>query len=1251
MGNVGHALFFCAPWSGFGERLWFDVPFFMRQESHAMSETIAFDPDADDQKLLAQVIAHYHATFKANVEAQDFLRKRGLLNAEAIDQFRIGYSDYSLQNLLPSFLHKAGKVMRARLSAMGLLQSRSHQVFKGCVVFPVTAADGSGEVVDMYARRVAKASDTRCPRHRYMSQTRRGVWNVEAIAENDVVIFCSSVFDALTFWNAGFRNVTCTFGPDALTDDHLAAFREFSTRRVLLVDEAMAPRLLEAGLECFLLPFPQGVDPNKFVLKNRDPSQSLGTIIQKAVSLGKGSAARPKPLVIGSPTQSPSPQLAESNVARSEAGTLTLSSDDDQKLLAQVIDYYQRTLKQNPEGLNYLQKRGITSSEALDVFRIGYCDRTLCECLPSPHVKTGKDIRKRLQHVGINRPSGHEHLAGCVVFPIMAADGSNRIVDIYGRMTGTQLRKGTLLDKHLNDECRGVWNVQALRAGQEIILLSSLVDALTFWSNGYRNVTCMFGPDALTDDLMGAFAEFGVRRLLITSEAVAPKLLAAGIDVYLMHFPQGMDANKYASGFANASRALGEAIRRAEWIGKGQPARSTLAVQSIPPGPASAEQATTSPAPPSPAEPLPSPASRSPSGTLPDFDDEPGDVDEELDALDDAELDDDIDELVELGEEPPEAEAVNDLAVPAEPVLTASPLPPAPQEDEADQHGDEVVMNVGHRRYRIRGLAKNLSFDQLKVNLLASTEQGMFVDTFDLYTARHRRQFIVQAAVELCVEENTIKKDLGRVLLKLEELQDEQIARMMEPKDPLPTMTPEEKEDALRLLRDPHLLDRIIADFDVVGETTNKLVGYLAAISRKLDQPLAVIIQSSSAAGKTSLMEAVLSFVPPEDHVKYSAMTGQSLFYMGETNLKHKILAIIEEEGAERASYALKLLQSEGELMIASTGKDASSGRLVTQEYRVEGPVMIFLTTTAIKIDEELLNRCIVLSVDENREQTKAIHQLQRRRQTLAGLLTVRDRQETLALHRNAQRLLRPLLVANPFAESLTFLDDKTRTRRDHVKYLTLIQAIALLHQYQRPIKTVAHGERQIEYIEATLDDIAMANRLASEALGRSVDELPPQTRRLLTLVDDMVQAACEKQGIDRADLRFSRREVREFTGWGHTQLKIHLKRLEELEYLLVHRGGRGQSFVYELLYEPPPDASKKFLARLIDVERLRQQFDGNWSGMSGQLSGRGRPHVVAKSPPSRPSEIDVTTAVASVTLQDDGQPNQNANLEAQIPF
>ena len=173
-------------------------------------------------------------------------------------------------------------------------------------------------------------------------------------------------------------------------------------------------------------------------------------------------------------------------------------------------------------------------------------------------------------------------------------------------------------------------------------------------------------------------------------------------------------------------------------------------------------------------------------------------------------------------------------------------------------------------------------------------------------------------------------------------------------------------------------------------------------------------------------------------------MTGQSLYYLGETNLKHKILAVVEEAGAERASYALKLLQSEGELTIASTGKDPATGKMVTQEYHVEGPVMIFLTTTAIDLDEELQNRCLTLTVDESAEQTERIHRVQRERRTLAGLVAHQTRKDTLRKLRNAQRLLSPLHVVNPYAPELTFATARTRNRRDHEKYLTLIDAIAL---------------------------------------------------------------------------------------------------------------------------------------------------------------------------------------------------------------
>ena len=550
----------------------------------------------------------------------------------------------------------------------------------------------------------------------------------------------------------------------------------------------------------------------------------------------------------------------------------------------------------------------------------------------------------------------------------------------------------------------------------------------------------------------------------------------------------------------------------------------------------------------------------------------------------------------------------------SEPEPTSVPVAASPLEVPVEINGDEIRITRGDRRYRVLGLEKNTIVGILRVNLLVTRGESLHVDSFDLYSSRHRVMYSKQAGEELGVKEEVVSRDLGKVLWKLEELQRQMIQKALEPKEQEVTLGAEEKAEALELLRDPRLLERILGDFErcgVVGEETNKLASYVAVVSRLLEAPLAILVQSSSAAGKSALMEAVLAMLPEEQRVQYSAMTGQSLFYMGETDLKHKVLAIVEEEGAARAAYALKLLQSEGVLSIASTGKDGTTGRLITHQYRVEGPVMLFLTTTAIDLDEELLNRCLVLTVNEDRTQTQAIHRKQREAQTLEGLLARRERNEILRVHQNAQRLLKPLFVVNPYARKLTFLDSQTRTRRDHMKYLTLIRSIALLHQYQRPRKTVTHRGQTLEYVEVTLEDIATANRLACEVLGHSLDELPPQTKRLLLLTDEMVSGECERQKIEREDFRFSRKNVRRFTKWSDSQLKRHLSRLEELEYLLVHRGGRGQSFVYELVFERQGDSGKPVLPGLIDLEKLSgYSYDRKKSGLEEEKSGPSLPQV-----------------------------------------
>jgi hypothetical protein len=180
------------------------------------------------------------------------------------------------------------------------------------------------------------------------------------------------------------------------------------------------------------------------------------------------------------------------------------------------------------------------------------------------------------------------------------------------------------------------------------------------------------------------------------------------------------------------------------------------------------------------------------------------------------------------------------------------------------------------------------------------------------------------------------------------------------------------------------------------------------------------------------------------------------------------------------------------------------------------------------------------------------------------------------------------------------------------MKYLTLIQTVTLLHQYQRPVKRIQHHGKLLEYIEVTPADIEIANRLAHEVLGRSLDELPPQTRNLLALILDMVKAGCEAQQLKQSDFRFSRKEVREYCHWGNTQLKVHLGRLEEMEYLLVHRGGRGQKIVYELLYQGEGVNGERFMQGLIDPMALVQGenksgSDKKRSGVNGKKSVAGQ--------------------------------------------
>jgi len=857
---------------------------------------------------------------------------------------------------------------------------------------------------------------------------------------------------------------------------------------------------------------------------------------------------------------------------------------DDQGLLNDVVAFYHETLK-GPGGeqaQRYLAERGLVSSEMVDRFKLGYANRTLGYRLPRRNRRSDGEVRRRLIALGVFREkTGHEHLSGSVVFPVIDPETRN-VLGVYARRIAPAHDPQAARHLYLKGRHKGVWNVDGLSGAKEAILTEGIIDACSLWVHGHRNVVAAYGVNGVIEDHFRAFAEAGIERVLIAfdrddagdkaAEALAPRLAEAGLDVARVLFPRGMDVNDFARKYAPAAERLGEVLAAAPFVLKGRRVAATVPSATVRPSESAAPLMDTAPA-------------RS---------------SEDLGAT-----------ATEVIGDPPAAPAFEEAAAPApaapfpEPSANPSPAPeplplaaaPAPPEAAAPPssspalavEGDAVTMAVGDRVYRVLDLWRNPSLARMEVNLRASIGEKYHLDGLDLAKSCGRARYIAQAAAELGVEPEVVKKDVAHLLNKLEELLSQR-AKRPSGKSRNVEIPEGEKAEAFALLKDPRLLARIVLDFDrigLVGEETNKLVGYLAAVSRKMVDPLAVLVQSNSAAGKSALMDAVLELCPEEDVERYTAMTGQSLYYMADVDLKHRILAIAEVAGAEKAGYAIKTLQSDGRISIATTVKDPETGEMKTKKHEVEGPVAIFLTTTEAEIDEELQNRAVVLTVNEDREQTRAIHEAQRRAETLEGMLARRSRRAVVRLHRNAQRLLRPLLVVNPYAGGLTFLDTKLRTRRDHAKYLTLIRAIALLHQYQRPIKHTMHEGQAVPYVEVTLADIDAAHRLANEVLGRSLDDLAPATRRLLLLIEAMVRERCAERKVAREDLRFTRREVREHAQWSEKTVRKHLDRLVELELVLPHRGARGQSFVYELVYDGRGKEGERFVVGLIDSKRL----------------------------------------------------------------
>ncbi|MGH8235613.1 MAG: CHC2 zinc finger domain-containing protein [Steroidobacteraceae bacterium] len=431
--------------------------------------------------------------------------------------------------------------------------------------------------------------------------------------------------------------------------------------------------------------------------------------------------------------------------------------EGDQALLDQVIEFYHQTLKTSPEALEYLDSRGLGSMELIERFKLGYANRTLAYRLAPKAFKAGAELRTALQRVGILRESGHEHFNGSIVIPLFNADDNAQpqVVGAYGRKVNQQLRPGTPKHLYLPGPHRGVFNREGIERQSEVILCEALLDALTFWKAGDRNVTSCYGVNGLTDELVTALKTCGAQRILIAfdrddagdrgAETVAKQLIAEGLDCFRLLFPKGMDANEYARSVKPAEKSLGVVIRSAQWLGQGaRPELTTRCFNTVHQWTVADEVA---------------PAS---------------------------------DELPSLAADALRAAPAQCAAPVPEPAAEAVPASADP-EPEAKTDEKQLVVTYSERRYRVRGWPKQLG-EALKVNILISAAHGtasstggadaeaaLHVDTLDLYQAKQRQAFAKCAAAELSADEAVIQRDLGRLLMKLETLIDERAREAEQP--------------------------------------------------------------------------------------------------------------------------------------------------------------------------------------------------------------------------------------------------------------------------------------------------------------------------------------------------------------------------------------------------------------------------------------------------------------------------------------
>ncbi len=792
-----------------------------------------------------------------------------------------------------------------------------------------------------------------------------------------------------------------------------------------------------------------------------------------------------------------------------------------------------------------------------------------------------------------------ETMRGRIVIPFIAF---NQLpVGVYGRSV-----KDELLPHHrlLRGPRVGLINPNAARGHQELILVESPYDAFSLSEMGLHNAVPLCGAVLLPDHLE-LVRRFAVKSVVVGLDAddtgkkagpvVAAALSELGVLARVVEWPEkDPNALLVAHGPKKAREIVDALLRAPVSCDLSAPASASVPVSHEDEAPRPTVDGVSI----SVSSLIDEASSREPARL-------PGDLGAASVREESSQAELELGAFASDSQGAPPADPTNISAeaLVASPVAVSVapaadvPAPPRPAKSELLAPG--LTLSYDDRLWAV--IWQDGPEGQLRAHVkvfLGAAEVPAFLDSLNLRSSRSRDGFTRKAA-SLALPLDASQRDVQQLLrlleedlLRIAELGEERRKAAVTKSDERPgTLTEERRLRAMAYAKAPHFLARVVDDIGAagyVGEPTIKALAYLVSISRKLPEALSMVILSSSGSGKSALAEVLEKLTPEEDLIVVTRFTASSLYWMPRDALKRKFVSIEERSGSQEADYSIRALQSKSKVTMMAPIKDQATGKLETKFFEVEGPASFLESTTESRIHHENSTRCFEVRLDESCEQTRRIQDAQRFAKTLEGHRAKGRGQEIAALHQDVQRLLRPVRVVIPFAAAIEFPAESIRTRRDNPRFLNLIEALAFLHQVQRPLTLFESGEkaaRTLEElsddeldgfrVEATLDDYAMAYELAAELLYETLAELKRPLRAFFSAVRELAREEGTKRGVKASCVPLLTRQIRDRTRLEQHTVRRYLAELVELEYLAITRGVNGAAYAYRLVDLPEKEGGR----------------------------------------------------------------------------